>query len=145
MFKVHFFVDDRKLGDSLRALLGLAVEPPVPVPVHGAKVVKGELRETEAPLLNRPPTLRRTPAGRIKPVGERLYEKTIAVLAQKGKPEVTPTDVRKAAVKAGGTAGSYTYIVVQARKLGLLKGPVDGAFTLTPKALSVVSETPTLR
>lgn len=145
MFKVNYLVDDRKLGDSLRALLGLAVGTPEATPVHGATVVKGEVREvTEAPLLNRAPTVRRA-AGQIKPTGERLYEKAIAVLAQGGKAEVTPTDVRKAAPKAGGTVGSYTYIVTQARKRGLIKGPINGLFTLTPKALSAVPETPPSR
>jgi hypothetical protein len=46
MFKVTFMVDDRKLGNSLRALAGLAAEQPQAQPVVNATVKNGKVRQT---------------------------------------------------------------------------------------------------
>lgn len=37
MFRLECFVDDKKLGDALRALVGIAVQPPTVQPVTNAK------------------------------------------------------------------------------------------------------------
>lgn len=48
MFQVKFYVDNRKLGDALERLGGVALGIPEAVPVHGAKATKnGHIKSTQ--------------------------------------------------------------------------------------------------
>lgn len=53
MFRIEFFCDDKKVGDALRGLMGIAVGAPAVTPVINAEVQEGKIKaKTNGKLVN---------------------------------------------------------------------------------------------
>jgi hypothetical protein len=99
MFKIDNVVcDDKKLADVLRALAGLVLQTPQPVPVVGAMVKNGKVQS----------------AGDVVTLFAAELKKRKAV-------EIAALDMREFLRSIGRPVNSYSYFVTQAQKLGLLK------------------------
>ena len=109
MFKVEYFVEDKKLADSLRALAGLARGLPSVVPV--VNVDEGH------------------PSG-LKPVTNgALLEAFEVHIAKLDKP-FKPNDVREFLKSMGKAPGSYSYLLQRALKARLIKKSGVGTGTI---------------
>lgn len=99
MFDIHFLVDDRKLAEVLTALDGKALDLQVR-PVRHAVVKNGKVQST-------------APEGSFPSLA-------LAHLKKMGKRPLVAADIRAACKAAGGSEGSYSYLIeklVSAKKL----------------------------
>jgi len=101
MFELrNVYVEDKHLGEVMRALAGLLIKPPLPVPIINAQVEKGKIVTG--------------PAGNLPDMLAEQVKTTKATI-------VTPEYVRQW-LKAQGRAGSSsTYLIQQLIKRRLLK------------------------
>lgn len=101
MFRVEFFCDDKRLGDALRALTGLAIGNPAVQPVTNAKVSRG---------------------GALRQVTEgRLVDLFAAHLAKTKPKEFTARDVQTFLSNQGTAPGSFGYVLKQAIAAKLIR------------------------
>jgi hypothetical protein len=100
MFKVEFFVDDKRLPDALRALAGLARGLPSVVPV--VNVEEGH------------------PSG-LKPKTNGALLDAFALHIAKFDQPFGPEDVREFLKSVGKAPGSASYLVQKARVARLIK------------------------
>jgi hypothetical protein len=100
MFRVQFYVDDRKLGDALRALAGLIQGSPEVMPVVNADVVGGKL------------------TARTNGNSNTMFMEYIAKHKLK---EVNCAVAQNFLKGLGRPVGSASYVLKQAQKIGGLK------------------------
>ncbi|MBO0716442.1 MAG: hypothetical protein J2P55_03775 [Rhizobiales bacterium] len=111
MFKIDFFVDDKKLAPALRALAGLALGDPKVTPVINA-----------APTAN---------GKGIKQITDGSLLELFAVFLRKTKlAEVTPKHARDFLTNAGRSPSSASYLLRNAVEARMLK-PSAGKGTKT--------------
>lgn len=115
MFRVVFFVENRKLGDSLEALKGLAhsMEPPQPM-VNAEKDGKGKLKPS-------------TRSGGLVDLAAKEMRNRVGAT-------ITSDDMKKLAVKHGGAEQSYWYITRGLLDMGLIKRTETGVYQVLAKA-----------
>lgn len=147
MFEVRYLVNDNKLGRSLWALDGLAVGKPEVVPIRGAQIINGEVREVEeAP----PIEVQKAPrkrgasakggngkgAATKKPIEESIPGKAALWLREKGITKLNPGGLAEAIEKVGGNPTSVWYAknYLVAHKL-LVANPDGKTYTLKAEGL----------
>jgi endonuclease IV len=101
VFKVDFFVDDKKLGTALKALVGIAISQPTAVPVVNAQVKNGHIK--------------------AKGSGENMLALFTTYVQKTEKKELTPSDIRKFLKEHGKSPSSMSYLMHQAVKQKLVK------------------------
>lgn len=112
MFRVTFFCDDKRVGDCLRALAGLAQGTPEVVPVVNAvKGANGELK----------PKIR----------DGNVHDLFVDWIKQHRKTEVVSTDVKEFLREVGASPLSHSYVLTVARERGVVRktGSKSGAGT----------------
>lgn len=107
--RVEYFVEDHKLGESLRALLKIAIRPPVSVPVVNAEVRHGKLAKT------------------AKSDVVSMFAQYLTGL---GKQKIDSTDAQAFCKKAGMVHSSYGYVLSKAKKAGLIKKNKNNTYTV---------------
>ena len=110
MFRVEFFVDDKRLGDALRALTGLAIGNPGVQPVTNAKKGRG---------------------GQIhQATNGRLIDLLIDYLDKEKPQQINVAYVRAFLEKNGTASSSANYLLNQLRDAKRIKkdrkGPAQG-------------------
>ena len=105
MFRIECFCDDRKVGDVLRLLAGLAVGQPVAQPVVNAAMKNGKM-------------IAKTNGSPIELL--RVWVK------KSGLKAVSATDLKRFQVEHGRSPTGYSFLARQAQKAGLLKKSPKG-------------------
>jgi len=110
MFRVVFFVDDRKLGDAVRSLAGLAIGNPEVQPVVNAeKGANGTLKAL---------------------TGGTVAEQFIAYLRKTKAHEVRVSDAQAFLKSIGRSKGSATYMLMECVKAHVLSRRGKGTATV---------------
>lgn len=101
MFRIEFFVDDKKLAIALRSLAGIAMGAPTVEPVINAE---------------------ETPQGPKQLTNSGSAVEMFAEHLRRTKPtEVRPADARVFLKSIGRSPTSATYLLIEAVKAGLVK------------------------
>lgn len=110
MFRVEFFCDDRKVGDALRSLLGLAIGIPTATPVINAEPSSsGKIHaKTDGKLVN-------------------LFASHVANL--KGD-MIISKDIGNWLTSIGMSSASMSYVSKQAMNLGIIKRTGTGKYRI---------------
>lgn len=114
MFRISFFVEDKRLPQALMALDGLALNLEVQ-PVRGAIQKKGHVAESGEPLTAR-----------------EFVKRHVLAAKQQGVSEITTKAIREAGINAGYTEGAVSQaITVTAAKDKILKRLAMGSYRIS--------------
>jgi|SRR6516164_4732151 hypothetical protein len=98
--RVLFYCDDRKVGQILRLLAGVALQTPEVTPVVNAKPKNGKLEQSS---------------------NGNMLDMFAIFLKKKKLTEITPEIGREFCTSIGRSADSYGYLFKHARNAGLLR------------------------
>lgn len=148
MFEVKYKVQDRNLGDSMRAVAEYAVGKPEATLIEGGYSAedKAEARDNSqverARRILEPRAKPKTRAkgklkrgGRPKAVGDTLPDKVAQALLDNPPPRITGEVIRSLVIDAGKNPNSYSYTTKTLKIWGVLTGPDDyGQYEMHPEA-----------
>ncbi len=135
MFKIEFYVNDPKLGKSLRALVGLAVGKPEVTPVHtaqdmldaGQNTLGGEVKESGERNFDFFPKPNGKHAPR-KDFKDTIPGKVAIYFTENGLTEVTLGEVKTAIKKVKGNPNSSSYVMKYLKSHNVLESKGYGKY-----------------
>jgi hypothetical protein len=108
MFRIECFVEDKKLGDALRSLMGVAIGTPKAIPVINAEVKQGAIKQ-------------QTNGSMVGMFANYLQQTKIQT--------IKPTEAKAWLKKHGLSPGSSNYLLRQACDQKLLRQHAKGNAT----------------
>jgi len=120
MFEVRFVTKDKDLGDALRALKAIALEPPVVIPVDDSVpdvVSVGQTNGFHAPKVKKAKRVPKFKRNKSEKTSDRIINELIA-----NKPEIkiiSREEIVKTLVAHGYARGSDAYVYSKLMKAGV--------------------------
>lgn len=135
MFRVEIFVDDRKLAECLRNLVGVAVDHPKVEPVVGAEVRRGKIRQVEPTFMTSDePSEKGRGERKMPPLPDQVWR---LLILGTDKDDVTTSALSRLIIEAGGNPNSTAYvrkILCEQKLLIPVKGQ-QGVMTINRKEI----------